>query len=60
MFAKKNIFANWIERLMCEDYRPINKWKKFNKYTMPLLEEIFDSIGQAKVFNTLDLQFRYH
>jgi hypothetical protein len=27
---------------------------------MPLLEEIFDSIGHTKVFNTLDLQSRYH
>jgi hypothetical protein len=27
---------------------------------MPLLEEIFDALGQAKVFNTLDLRFSYH
>ncbi len=59
MFTKKNFFGNWIERQMCEDYRPINKWKKFDKYTMPLLEKIFDYIGQAKVFNILDSWFRY-
>jgi len=27
---------------------------------MPLLEEIFDSISQTKVFSTLDLQCEYH
>jgi hypothetical protein len=27
---------------------------------MPLQMEIFDMQGQAKVFNTLDLQFGYH
>jgi hypothetical protein len=30
------------------------------KNAMPLLEEIFYSIGQTKVFNALDLRFRYH
>ncbi len=60
MFTKKNIFGNWIVHRMCEDYRPINKWKKIKKYTMPLLEKVFDYIGQAKVFNILDLWFIYH
>jgi hypothetical protein len=27
---------------------------------MPLLEEIFDALGWAKVFNTLDLRYGYH
>jgi hypothetical protein len=27
---------------------------------MPLLDEIFDALGQAKVFNTLDLKSSYH
>jgi putative transposase len=27
---------------------------------MPLPEEIFDALGQAKVFSTLDLRFGYH
>jgi hypothetical protein len=27
---------------------------------MPLLEKVFDYIGQAKVFNILDLWFIYH
>ncbi len=27
---------------------------------MPLLQESFNALGQAKVFNTLDLRFGYH
>jgi hypothetical protein len=30
------------------------------KHAMPLLEEIFDSIGHTNVFNILDLQSGYH
>jgi len=31
-----------------------------NKYAMPLLEKIFDALGQAKVFSTSDLRSGYH
>jgi hypothetical protein len=43
---------------MCGDYRFINKWIWFDKYAMP--KEIFAIAPQAKVFNILDLWFRYH
>jgi len=42
------------------DYFPINKHTHSNKYAMPLLEKIFDALGQAKVFSTLDLRCGYH
>jgi len=29
-------------------------------YAMPTLEEIFDVVGHARVFSTLDLRARYH
>ncbi len=45
---------------MCGDYRLVNKCTHSNKYAMPLLEEIFDALGQAKVFSTLDLKFSCH
>jgi hypothetical protein len=60
MLAKKNIFGNWSEQHMCEEYRLLNKRTHPNKYAMPLLEEIFDALGWAKVFNTFDLRFNYH
>jgi hypothetical protein len=44
----------------CGDYHPVNKQTCSNKYAMPLLEEIFDALRHAKVFNTLDLRSNYH
>jgi hypothetical protein len=60
ILAKKDIFGNWSEQRMCGEYRLLNKCMHSNKYAMPLLEEIFDALGQAKVFNTFDLKFNYH
>jgi hypothetical protein len=60
MLTKKDIFDNWIEHCMCGDYRLANKWTCLNKYVMPLLEEIYNAFGQAKVFNILDLRSSYH
>jgi hypothetical protein len=37
-----------------------NSSKMLDKYAMPLLEEIFNALGQIKVFNTLDLRSSYH
>jgi hypothetical protein len=45
---------------MCGDYCLINKRTRLDKYAMPLPKEIFDALGQAKVFNTLDLKYGYH
>ncbi len=44
MLAKKDIFGNWIEYLMCGDYHPVNKYTYSYKYAMPLLKEIFDAL----------------
>jgi hypothetical protein len=35
------------------------KWIHLKKYAMPLLEKIFDALGQTKIFNTLDLWSSY-
>jgi hypothetical protein len=45
---------------MCGDYQPVNKKTKANDYPMPTLEELFDSMGEANMFSTLDFQSRYH
>jgi hypothetical protein len=60
MPAKKDVYGNYIDRRMCGDYRPINWQIKSDKYAMPTLEEIFDVVGHARVFSTLDLRTRYH
>ncbi len=56
MMPTKDIFGNWIKHRMCGDYHLMNKWTRSKKYAMPLLEEIFDALGQAKVFNTFGLE----
>jgi hypothetical protein len=55
MQVKKNIFNNWMECHMCGDYCSMNKWTCLDKYSMPLLKQNFDALGQSKLFNTLDL-----
>jgi hypothetical protein len=60
MLAKKDVHGNYTDRRMCGDYRPINRQTKFDKYVMPTLEEIFDVVGHARVFSTLDIRARYH
>ncbi len=57
---KKDIFDNWIDRHMCGECRMMNKQTRSDKCVMPLLDEIFDALGQAKVFSTLGLKFGYH
>jgi hypothetical protein len=60
MPAKKNVHDNYTNRWMCGNYYPINQQTKSDKYAMPTPEEIFDVVGHAKVFSTLDLRAWYH
>jgi hypothetical protein len=55
MLAKKDVHNNYTDRRMCGDYRPINRQTKFDKYAMPTPKEIFDVVGHARVFSTLNL-----
>jgi hypothetical protein len=58
--AKKDVHGNYTDRQMCGDYRPINRQTKSHKYAMPTPKEIFDVVGHARVFCTLDLRVGYH
>ena len=60
MPAKKDMHGNYMDRRMCGDYCPINRQMKSDKYAMPTPKEIFDAIGHARVFSTLDLRAGYH
>ncbi len=53
--AKKDVHGNYTDRQMCGNYCPINRQTKSDKYAMLTLEEIFDVVGHARVFSTLDL-----
>ena len=43
----------------CIDYRWLNKKTIKNRYPLPLTEELFDRLGGATVYNTIDLRSGY-
>ena len=43
----------------CIDYRWLNKKAVKNRYPLPLPEEMFDWLGNAKVFSKIDLKSGY-
>ena len=43
----------------CIDYWWLNKKTVTNRYPLPLLEEMFDRLGNAKVFSKIDLKSGY-
>lgn len=45
---------------MCIDYRGLNNVTIYKPYPMPHMEDLFEAIGRAKIFTTLDLESGYH
>jgi len=48
------------KKWMVQDYRYLNKGTIKNNYLLPLILELIDCIGDAKVFATLDLRWGYN
>ena len=45
---------------MCGDYRALNKQTIKDRYPLPRIDLLLDRLGQARVFNILDLAQGYH
>lgn len=45
---------------MCVDYKALNKLMIKKGYQIPLIEDIFDKLGGARVFSKFDLNYSYH
>ena len=45
---------------LCIDYRALNKVTIRNNYPIPLIVDLFDSLGQAKYFTKMDLRKGYY
>jgi len=45
---------------MCVDYRQLNKVTVKNRYPLPRIDDLFDSLQGASVFSSIDLQQGYH
>jgi hypothetical protein len=54
MPAKINSARLWIEKRMCGDYRPLNLVMPQDKYPMPILEKLFNNIGDSNIFTIVD------
>jgi hypothetical protein len=56
MLTKKDSARLWIEKRMCEDYRPLNLVTPQDRYPMSIPKELFDSIGDSNIFTIVDLR----
>jgi hypothetical protein len=55
MPTKKDSIGLWTEKRMCGDYRPLNLVTPQDRYPMPILEKLFDNIGDSNIFTIVDM-----
>ena len=45
---------------LCIDSRELNKVIVKNRYPLPRIDDLFDSLSEAAVFSKIDLMLGYH
>ena len=45
---------------MCIDYRRMNVSTKVDRFPLPKIDDIMDSLGDSTVYTILDLKITYH
>ena len=48
------------ELRFCVDYRQLNSVTKKDRYPLPFIQDVFDQLGGATKFSTLDMRSGYH
>jgi hypothetical protein len=56
MPTKKDSIGLWTEKKMCRDYEPLNLVTPRDRYLVPILEKMFDNIGDSNIFIIVDLK----
>ncbi len=56
MLIKKDSAGLWTKKWMCMDYKPLNMVTPLDRYPMPILEKLFDSIEDSNIFTIVDLK----
>ena len=57
---KKDEAGNHTDFRQCVDYRPVNQETTLDRYPRPGIDDIFNQMGEAKVFSKLFLRSGYH
>jgi Reverse transcriptase (RNA-dependent DNA polymerase) len=45
---------------LCVDYRGLNKLTKKDRYPLPLISDLLDAPGKARIYTKIDLRHAYH
>ena len=45
---------------LCIDFHGLNKIMKKDRYPLPLITDLLDSPGKARIYTKIDLQYAYH
>ena len=45
---------------LCIDYRQLNKLTVKNKYSLPIIDDLFDQLKGVSIFSKIVLRFGYH